>query len=280
MTRDEIEARLMRRLGSDEFPGVAAAYLFGSEAESDVDVGVLLDRERFPTTRERFDQRLRLSSRLSGALEGRAVDLVVLNDAPPHLARRIVTSGHRLFCADPEIVHSFVRDVQLRAADLEPFLRRTRRVNLDGPGSTMTYLVERLAELRRHLDHLRGLRPRIPGRETLERDLSLHNDVLFSVLTVCQLVIDIAGELSARRGDRFEDYTEAIRNLARDPHFAPELVRRLERLAGFRNVLVHEYVALDMQRIMEALDELDAIDRFASLVGAMLTESARAREEP
>ena len=66
----------------------------------------------------------------------------------------------------------------------------------------MTYLVERLAELRRHLEHLRELRPRVAGPESLQRDLSLHNDVLFSLLTVCQLVIDIAGELSARRGDR------------------------------------------------------------------------------
>ena len=63
----------------------------------------------------------------------------------------------------------------------------------------MTYVVERLAELRRHLDHLRDLRPRVTGREVLERDLSLHNDVLLSLLTVCQLVIDIAGELCARR---------------------------------------------------------------------------------
>lgn len=39
----------------------------------------------------------------------------------------------------------------------------------------MTYLVERLAELRRYLDHLRRLRPRVPAREALERDLSLHS---------------------------------------------------------------------------------------------------------
>ncbi len=64
----------------------------------------------------------------------------------------------------------------------------------------MTFLVERLAELRRHLDHLRMLRPRVRGAESLDRDLSLHNDVLFSLFTVCQLVIDIAGELAARRG--------------------------------------------------------------------------------
>jgi uncharacterized protein YutE (UPF0331/DUF86 family) len=128
------------------------------------------------------------------------------------------------------------------------------------------YLIERLVELRRHLDHLREIRPRITGREALERDLSLHNDVLFSLLTVCQLVIDVAGDLSARRGDRFEDYTEAVRNLARDPRFPAEVVRDLERLPGFRNVLVHEYVALDMDRVIEALDRLEPVETFLEIV--------------
>ena len=47
--------------------GVVSAYLFGSEAEgrahreSDVDVGVLLDSDRFPTEKERFEVRLRLA---------------------------------------------------------------------------------------------------------------------------------------------------------------------------------------------------------------------------
>jgi len=68
---------------------------------------------------------------------------------------------------------------------------------------------------------------------------------------VCQLVIDVAGELSARRGDQFQDYTQAIRNLARDPSFPSELIRQLERLPGFRNVVIHEYVALDMDRVVE-----------------------------
>ena len=130
----------------------------------------------------------------------------------------------------------------------------------------MTFLVERLAELHRHLDHLETIHPRVTGREALERDLSLRNDVLFSLLTVCQLVIDIAGELSSRRGDRFEDYLGAVRNLTRDERFTPDLVRSLERLPGFRNVLVHEYIALDMDRVLEALDDLAPIRRFEAIV--------------
>ncbi|MCC6766737.1 MAG: DUF86 domain-containing protein [Deltaproteobacteria bacterium] len=138
-----------------------------------------------------------------------------------------------------------------------------------GGDRTMTYLVERLAELRRHLDHLRAIRPGVTGPELLERDLTLHNDVLFSLFTVCQLVIDLASELSSRRGDRFEDDTEAVRNLAKDARFPIELVRRLERLPGFRNVLVHGYVSLDMARVVEALDELAPIDEFHGIVSGL-----------
>lgn len=133
----------------------------------------------------------------------------------------------------------------------------------------MTYLVERLAELRRHVDHLRGLRPRVPDRYALERDLSLHNDVLFSLLMLSQLVVDIAGELAARRGDRFEDYTEAVQQLARDSAFPADLVAGLEPIPGFRNVVIHEYVALDLNRVVEAFDRLEAVERFMEIVNGL-----------
>lgn len=136
----------------------------------------------------------------------------------------------------------------------------------------MTYLVERLAELRVHLDHLKDLRPRVRDAGDLRRDLSLHNDLLFSLLTVCQLVIDVAGELSARRGQRFEDCTQAVRNLAADEAFDPETVDELARLPGFRNVLLYEYVSLDLERAVAALDRLEPVEELYRVVH--LRESA------
>ncbi len=133
---EQIAASLRSIFTATNIPGLASAYLFGSHQEgrphreSDVDVGVLLDRDIHRTARERFEQRVQLSSWLIGKLPGECPDVVILNDAPPHLARRIVTQGQRLFCSDPEADHNFVRDVQLRAADMDPFLRRTRRVKL------------------------------------------------------------------------------------------------------------------------------------------------------
>lgn len=115
---------------------VVSAYLFGSHArraqhaESDVDVGVLLDREKLPTRGQRFDRGTRIASTLMAELREPRIDVVVLNDAPPVFARKVVLDGLRVYCADSEGDHAFVRDVQLRAADLEPFLRRTRALKL------------------------------------------------------------------------------------------------------------------------------------------------------
>jgi uncharacterized protein YutE (UPF0331/DUF86 family) len=44
-----------------------------------------------------------------------------------------------------------------------------------------------------------------------------------------------------------------------------ELRRHLE-LPGFRNVVIHEYVALDLRRVVEALDRLEPVERFIEVV--------------
>jgi uncharacterized protein YutE (UPF0331/DUF86 family) len=141
----------------------------------------------------------------------------------------------------------------------------------------MTPIVERLAELRKHLDHLASIRPRVQSSHDLERDMTLHNDVLFSLLAVAQLVIDVAGELSSRAGQSFEDYTTAVRNLGRlaGDDFPPEMVDELARLPGFRNILIHEYVGLDYDLVLRALDHLDPIEGFLQTVATRLSPPSK-----
>ena len=137
MTPQEI-ASAVERSGVSSERGVVSIYVFGSvvagrvHRESDVDLGVLLKHHVHSTTRARFDVRLRLFAALASALGTDDIDLVVLNDAPPMFARRVVTEGARVYCADPD----FRRDVQLRAADVEPFLRRTAKSKLDAIART------------------------------------------------------------------------------------------------------------------------------------------------
>ena len=66
---------------------------------------------------------------------------------------------------------------------------------------------------------------------------------------------------------RFEDYTEAVRNLSAFDEFPQELVARLARLPGFRNILIHEYVSLDYEQVVAAIRDLEPIAEFAPPCG-------------
>ncbi len=81
--------------------GVILAYLFGSHAKgtarasSDIDIAVLLP---YDTPRSKFfDVRLSLTNELMGLLHKNEIDVVVLNEATPLLAREIVHGGKILY---------------------------------------------------------------------------------------------------------------------------------------------------------------------------------------
>lgn len=130
----------------------------------------------------------------------------------------------------------------------------------------MSRIAERLLDLRLYLDHLHRIRVRRPSEEDLRSDLTLRNDIVHSLFVISQLVIDIAGELSARRHLRFEDYTEAIRNLSAYPEIPREALRELQNLPGFRNVVAHEYVGLDFGKVLAALDRLQPVEELLAAV--------------
>jgi uncharacterized protein len=105
-TGDTLDAesrdRLRAVLDRDQ---IAAAYMFGSQARgnpgplSDVDVAVWAAPEL--SSRDRFELRLRLAAAAQRALDGRAVDLVVLDDASPLLRHRAWRDGELLVDRDP-----------------------------------------------------------------------------------------------------------------------------------------------------------------------------------
>jgi predicted nucleotidyltransferase len=80
---------------------IQAAYIFGSVATgrarpgSDVDVAVLVDRRVRPSQMLKY--RLRLMADLGSALRRSDVEVVILNDASPLLAHRVLSRGKLVF---------------------------------------------------------------------------------------------------------------------------------------------------------------------------------------
>jgi predicted nucleotidyltransferase len=188
---------------------LVSAYLFGSHAEgrahreSDIDVACLLDCFVYPDEDRRFNARVDSIGAIGSALESNAVDLVVLNDAPPSLARAIITRGRRVFCRDSEADHIF--------------------------------------------------------------------------MMVAQLVIDIASELPARRGDRFEDYREAVHTLGRDGRFPADLTEIvLERGYGVRRI--GKPAVVDTHRLFAIGSTTEAMT--AALIGMLVGEKTVDCDDP
>lgn len=256
--------------------GVLSFYLYaeggdaGTARDSDLDIAVLVDPDLYPDRKARAQLRLNLASELTRALRENHVDVVILNDAPHTLGRKIVTGWPRIFCADPEADHSFVRDVQLRAADMELFPTKGAQTLFEV--RPKPFLQHRLDDLRKHLDHLYLLQSRVSEPDALREDLSLHNDVRFALLTVAQLVIDISAEFSVRRDLPFSDYSEAIRNLGALQDVDGELVDELALLPGFRNALLHPHVALEPEEVVEHLHNLKPVEELMVLVAKYLDE--------
>jgi predicted nucleotidyltransferase len=83
---------------------VLEAYLFGSRASgraqehSDIDVAVYVNEDR---CRERpYGYRAELTAGLMAGLGSNAVDVVILNDAPPLLYHRVLRDGVRVLARD------------------------------------------------------------------------------------------------------------------------------------------------------------------------------------
>ncbi len=108
----------------------------------------------------------------------------------------------------------------------------------------------------------------------VERD----EDDLWAVergLHLCaQNVLDIATHIAASSGVDVPDYTSALDQLARLAILPEPFAKRFRGVAGFRNVLVHGYLDVDVELIHKILNErLSDFDEFARFVETWLGEN-------
>ena len=128
MDTERIESELKSFFATT--PGDAVAvYLYGSVArgtareDSDVDVGVLLEKEP-PRTLKGL--KLDLEADLESLLEV-PVQLVVLNRAPPDLIHRVLRDGKLVLDRDRSKRIRFEVKARNEFFDLQPILRQYRR---------------------------------------------------------------------------------------------------------------------------------------------------------
>lgn len=116
----------------EPLPAIQAAFLFGSHAsgharaDSDVDVGVLLDLAA--ATDDARARLRRVIGALAAELAADRLDVVILNDAPPVLAFEVLKHGRLAFERDRQALHRFRVATYARHADFVPVERLFRSV--------------------------------------------------------------------------------------------------------------------------------------------------------
>ena len=128
----------------------------------------------------------------------------------------------------------------------------------------------------RHLQSLEaGVRELEPYRGTSADELRRGPLLAWGVehgLQLCaQNVLDIATHLAAAAGRSTDEYRSSIERLAEIGVLPGAFAASLGRLAGFRNILVHGYLDVDLEKVAQHLrDELDDFRAFAQHVEAYL----------
>ena len=101
--------------------------------------------------------------------------------------------------------------------------------------------------------------------EKLKTDLQLQWAVERGLQVAAESLFDAGNHiLSSAFQESVDEYREIPARLAARGVLAPPTEARLESLAGFRNVLVHEYAAVDLKKLHSSLSRLDDFDAFVA----------------
>jgi uncharacterized protein YutE (UPF0331/DUF86 family) len=132
------------------------------------------------------------------------------------------------------------------------------------------------ALVRRHLLALDSALTRLEPRASLSADAFLADGELQwaverGLLVCAQNVLDIAAHIAASAGRDSVDYASSIDALSELGVLPSAFARRLRPLAGFRNVLVHAYLAVDARIVHQVLaSKLPELRQFARHIEAYL----------
>ena len=87
--------------------------------------------------------------------------------------------------------------------------------------------------------------------------------------------LDVATHPASAAGLDIPDFRSAIDRLARPGILSGDCAARLRRVAGFRDVLAHDYMEVDLERVAEMLaGRLEDFEEFARRIDEWLDASA------
>lgn len=241
---------------------VRLVYLFGSAAcgerpRNDIDLAVLAGAGfSYPA----------LYADLSLALNTDRLDLVDLRVAPSYLQAEIISTGWCLWRNPQEDRFRFEQKVRMRWRDDRMMLLK-RAIARRKEGRAMVlrreFLEQAFSELDRVAQELGKYRD--TTAEKMAADLSRRWIVERGLLAGVNLLLQVADHILTQHFGRLVDtYEGLLAELRGNGVISAALYERLRGAGGFRNVLVHEYLDIDLREVAKALRQ--APDAFREFV--------------
>ncbi|ADN50506.1 type VII toxin-antitoxin system MntA family adenylyltransferase antitoxin [Vulcanisaeta distributa] len=134
---------------------------------------------------------------------------------------------------------------------------------------------DRLAMARSYVNILRSIRDRVRAVNDLRGDLMLKGAVeRYLHLAVESLInagMRLCSILNLNKPERYRDIARILMNAN---ILSDETGRLFELWIGFRNVLVHGYAVIDPERLIEALNEVDELDRVINEISNFIRDKS------
>ena len=128
-------------------------------------------------------------------------------------------------------------------------------------------LKEKIKRLEENLVTLEEFRKNI-SLDDLLRDNIKQWALRYGILECIQEIIDISCALvSINNLGNPKNYRECIEILIKNGYISEELGKRLISMVGLRNLLVHEYIKIDLSRLFEFLNNIDDFREFIYYIG-------------
>jgi uncharacterized protein YutE (UPF0331/DUF86 family) len=124
-------------------------------------------------------------------------------------------------------------------------------------------MLERLKLLENNILDLRDLKSKF-SLEDVSSDRTKEWALRYGLLETIQIVIDISCYLVSRDNlGNPATYTECIELLQRFEYLDRGLAEKLNGMIGLRNILVHEYLAVDREKLYHLLEDIGDFEEFA-----------------
>lgn len=131
----------------------------------------------------------------------------------------------------------------------------------------------RLAELSERLARLEPLRDK--KRQEFDQDPYLRDIVERNLEVAAQCCIDICHRIVSLLGAPLPvDYYDAILQMGNLGVLPADFARHLAPLAGFRNILVHEYLQVDWDEVFLNLQGIENLTNFANYIRQWLRQQS------